>query len=195
MRNAYKLSVWKRKPLEEVIRWEDNINMGVKETGYEVWNTFHWLRIGTSRGVLSTQQWTSELHKRKVICWPPKRLQVFKKASTVLDQFNFIIWNFLTVVTGTKCIQFSKSEKTAFSFSLSNSRLILALWSLILKQYLVVCFSDVDGTFKDRSLNTRLAVEKRNIFNMTHYTIRNYNKYQYRKMFEMTCWPYSGLYF
>jgi hypothetical protein len=35
------------------------------------WNVFHWLRIGTSSGLLSTQQWISALHKRKVICWPP----------------------------------------------------------------------------------------------------------------------------
>jgi hypothetical protein len=57
---------------------------------------------------------------------------------------------------------------------------------MIVKQYFVVCLSDVDGTFKDRNLKIRHAVEIRDIFKMIHYIIRNYIKYQYRKMFKMT---------
>jgi hypothetical protein len=61
--NTEKGIVWSpqvKMPLEKYTpRWRDNIKMDL----ISVWTGFMWLRIGTSGGLLWTQQWTSELYK------------------------------------------------------------------------------------------------------------------------------------
>jgi hypothetical protein len=55
-RNAYRILLGKpqgKGPLgRSRRRWEDNIRMGLREIGGEVWTGLIWLRIGTSGGPL-----------------------------------------------------------------------------------------------------------------------------------------------
>jgi hypothetical protein len=59
MRNAYRLLVEKpqekRKLGRHRCKWEDNINMDLREIGRGGMTGFIWLRIRTSRGLLRTQ--------------------------------------------------------------------------------------------------------------------------------------------
>jgi hypothetical protein len=56
MRNSYKMLVRKpegKRPLRRPrCRWEDNIRMGLREIGWEVWSGCIRLRIGTSGAFL-----------------------------------------------------------------------------------------------------------------------------------------------
>jgi hypothetical protein len=55
-RGAYSALVGKpegRRPLGRTRRrWEDNINMGLREVGWGAWTGSMWLRIGTGGGLL-----------------------------------------------------------------------------------------------------------------------------------------------
>jgi hypothetical protein len=55
-RNMYRVLVGKpegKRPLERPRRrWEDRIEMDVREIGCRVWSGFTWLRIGTVGGML-----------------------------------------------------------------------------------------------------------------------------------------------
>ena len=55
-RSAYRVLVGKpegRRPLgRQRLRWEDNINMGLRELGWGVWTASRLLRIGTGGGLL-----------------------------------------------------------------------------------------------------------------------------------------------
>jgi hypothetical protein len=56
LRNVYRVLVGKpegRRPLERPRRrWEDGINMDLREIGWGVWSGFTWLRIGIFGGLL-----------------------------------------------------------------------------------------------------------------------------------------------
>jgi hypothetical protein len=56
MRNTYSILVRKpegKRPLRRFrCRWEDNIRIDLRETGWELWTGCIWLRIGTSGGPL-----------------------------------------------------------------------------------------------------------------------------------------------
>jgi hypothetical protein len=51
-REVYRVLVGKlerKRPLRRPRhKWEDGIRMDLRETGWEVWNGFAWLRMGTS---------------------------------------------------------------------------------------------------------------------------------------------------
>jgi hypothetical protein len=55
-RGAYRILVGRpegRRPLGKLrLRWEDNINTGLQEVGWEAWTGLSWLRIGTGGGLL-----------------------------------------------------------------------------------------------------------------------------------------------
>jgi hypothetical protein len=55
-RNVYRVLMGKpegTRPLEKPRRrWEDGIKMDLRETGWEVWSGFTWLRLGTVGGLL-----------------------------------------------------------------------------------------------------------------------------------------------
>jgi hypothetical protein len=56
MKNAFNILVGKpkgKRPLgRPKRRWEDNIKMYLRETGFGLWTGFVWLRIGTGGGLL-----------------------------------------------------------------------------------------------------------------------------------------------
>jgi hypothetical protein len=67
MKNAYNILIGKsegKRPLERPIHiWENNIRMDLKEIGWEVVDWMHWLRTGTSDGLLRIWYWTFGYHK------------------------------------------------------------------------------------------------------------------------------------
>jgi hypothetical protein len=66
-------------------RWEDNIQLDLREVGIDGRTGFGWLRIGPSGELLWTRWWTFGFHKESRIFWQAEWLSSFQIISCTIE--------------------------------------------------------------------------------------------------------------
>jgi hypothetical protein len=72
-------SLYNDHPSMSPCTWEDNIKIGIQETGWAVWTGSIWLRIGDRGGLLWTRWWTFGFHEMNGIHWLTKKIWVSER--------------------------------------------------------------------------------------------------------------------